>query len=74
MNFATGMRTMRAVRDMSQVALSNQAHIALAYLSRAERGHRQMTAGEQFTVRVALDWPEWMDAIIEQLAAGGFVK
>lgn len=74
MNFGRKIAAMRAIRNMSQIAVAYQSGVNMDYISRAELGKRELNADQQGRIRIALDWPIELDAVIEQLAAGGFPK
>ena len=72
MNFGAKVAAMRAIRNMSQIALSIHSGINYDYISRAELGKREMSADQQSRIRIALDFPIELDVLLEQLAAGGY--
>ena len=72
MDFGTKMRIVRALRNMSQVELSAKSGVAMAFISRAERGKHLLKQEAQFQVRMALSWPETADQVIENLATFHF--
>lgn len=74
LTFGYKQRIMRAVRGLTQWALMRQTEGLGALAARIEQGLVEPTPIEEFKIRQALDFPEWMDAVIEQLAAGGFPK
>ena len=75
MDFALKMRVMRALRGISQGKVAREAGVNYLYINMIEQGKRQPTKDERFRIRVALDWADGLDAILEQLGNhGGFVK
>ena len=74
LSFGSKTAAMRAIRNISQIALTHLSGVNYSYINQAENGKRQLNADEQFKVRLALDWPEELDALLEQVAEGGFVK
>ena len=72
--FGKRMKVMRAVRGYSQVRLAGRAGIALSFLVSAEQGKRELAEDEMSRARCELDWPDNMDAVIDSLFLGGFVK
>jgi len=76
MTFGDKLIIMRAARKISQGELASKGHSGVSYkhINQCERGKRELNPDEQFRVRVALCWPEWMDIIIGTLISGGFEK
>ena len=74
MKFGDKVRTMRAVRNMSQSKLGELTGINLITISRIERNKREVDAFEQSHIRIALSWPGTLDIHIEALVNGGFVQ
>lgn len=67
MQFGRGMKVMRALRDMSQAALSVESGVALTNIVRAERGAYNLKREQADRVRMALCWPKSLDAHLDAL-------
>lgn len=68
MQFGRGMKVMRALRDMSQAALSVESGVALTNIVRAERGAYNLKREQADRVRMALCWPKEIDQMLDKLA------
>ena len=68
MQFGKGMKVMRALRDMSQAALSVETGVALTNIARAERGVYNLKREQADRVRMALCWPKEIDTMLDKLA------
>jgi transcriptional regulator with XRE-family HTH domain len=67
MNFGKGLRVMRAVRNVSQIELVVMAGVNKDYLSKTETGQFILDDEAQKRIRVALDWPESTDELLERV-------
>ena len=75
MDFALKMRVMRALRGLSQAQVAKGSEINYLYINSIEQGKRPITQDQRFKIRVALDWPDGLDVLLDQLGShGGFVK
>ena len=75
MDFYLKMRVMRALRGLSQTQVARGSEINYLYINSIEQGKRPTTQDQRFKIRQCLDWPDGLDAILEQLGNhGGFVK
>jgi len=76
MTFGDKLIIMRACRKISQGELASKAHSGVSYkhINQCERGKRELNPDEQFRVRLALEWPESGDAILEQVSKIGYPK
>ena len=75
MDFYLKMRVMRTLRGLSQAQVAKGSEINYLYINSIEQGKRPTTQDQRFKIRVALDWPDGLDAILEQLGNhGGYIK
>ena len=74
LSFARKIKVMRSVRGLTQWALMAQTQGLGALAARIEQGLVEPTPDEESRIRIALDFPVWMDRVIEQLASGGYEK
>ena len=74
LSFGQKTAAMRAIRNMSQIALTHTSGVNYRHISMSENGRRELTADEQGRVRIALDFPQELDAHFDAIASGGFVK
>ena len=68
MDFATQMRAMRAIRDISQKELANLTGIPNTYLSDLESGKTLPNSDWERRIREALSWPPRADEAFALLA------
>lgn len=68
MNFGTQLRAMRAIRNLSQVALADLTGIPNTYISDMEMGKVMPNPQWEADLRAALDWPEAADEAFAILA------
>ena len=74
LSFGAKTAAMRAIRNLSQIALAHTSGVNYAYISQSEKGRRPLNPDEQGRVRIALDWPQELDGLLDKVASGGFVK
>mgnify|MGYP000960076201 CR=1 FL=1 len=67
MQFGRAMKVMRALRGMSQAALSVETGIALTNIARAERGAYNLKREQADRVRMALCWPKEIDHLLDKI-------
>ncbi len=68
MDFASSLRTMRAVRNLSQLELAGLTGIPNTYISDMERGKVLPSADWETRIRKALDWTPATDAMLANIA------
>ncbi|MHB9033890.1 MAG: helix-turn-helix domain-containing protein [Anaerolineae bacterium] len=70
MPFGLKMQMMRICRELNQKELAEIAGINNGYISWIETGMLNATAEQVQTIRRALNWAPWMDALLEKIHEG----
>lgn len=70
MSFGLMMQMVRVCRELNQKELAELTGINSGYISWIETGTMNPTQEQVLTIRRALNWAPWMDALMEKIHEG----